>query len=122
VYGLSNHLLDTPWPKVTSGKAGLSTLMREGQPELVAGLFALLSDSQRPADDLLPRTGISREWERLLSSAFIASSEYGTRSSTVGLIGRDGQVAFAERSFGPGGAPADEVRYEFGISRDRGRR
>ena len=59
------------------------------------------------------RTGIGLDWERLLSSAFIASSEYGTRSSTVVLVGRDAAVTFVERGFGPQGTPAGEVRYAF---------
>ena len=116
MYGLSNHLLDTPWPKVTSGKAALGALDREQAPELTADLFELLSDRHRPADELLPRTGVGPEWERLLSSAFIATPDYGTRSSTVVLIGRNGRVEFAERSFGPNGVAAGEVRYEFALS------
>jgi uncharacterized protein with NRDE domain len=117
IYGLSNHLLDTDWPKVRSSKSALRTLMSEREAELVPGLFALLGDRRQAADDSLPSTGISLEWERLLSSAFIASEEYGTRSSTVVLFGRDGDVLFVERSFGPGGAPEGEVRYEFQIGR-----
>lgn len=112
VYGLSNHLLDSPWPKVAMGKSGLSALLAGGG-DVVPGLFALLSDRRQAADELLPRTGVSAEWERLLSSAFIVSEEYGTRSSTVILVGRDGGVVFVERSFGPGGEPGDEVRHEF---------
>lgn len=117
VYGLSNHLLDTAWPKVTSSKSALSLLLQEDAPELISDLFVLLSDRGRPADHLLPNTGISRKWERLLSSAFIVAGEYGTRSSTVVLIRRDGHVTLAERSFAPGGAPAGEVRYEFPLRR-----
>ena len=121
VYGLSNHLLDTPWPKVTSGKAALSALAREAAPaELMADLLELLADREQSADSLLPETGIGPEWERLLSSAFVASAEYGTRSSTVVLVGRDGRVAFAERSFGVNGAPAGETRHEFGLGHDHG--
>jgi uncharacterized protein with NRDE domain len=113
VYGLSNHLLDTPWPKVTAGKVALGELVREAAaPRLMAELFALLSDRTRPTDDLLPETGIGREWERLLSSAFIASPDYGTRSSTVILVSRDGRTAFVERRFGADGAPAGEARFE----------
>lgn len=113
VYGLSNHLLDTAWPKVTSSKSGLTALLASGARELVPGLFALLSDRRQAADSMLPRTGVSPEWERLLSAAFIASSDYGTRSSTVVLVGRDGRVVFVERTFGPEGAPGEEVREEF---------
>lgn len=112
VYGLSNHLLDTPWPKVAATKSAFGALLTGKASELTADLFALLSDRSRPADDLLPSTGIGREWERLLSSAFIASDGYGTRSSTVVLVGRDGSIVFVERSFGPGGAPGGEARFD----------
>ena len=114
VYGLSNHLLDSPWPKVTAGKSGLTELLAGGG-DLVPSLFRLLSDRRQAADALLPQTGVSPEWERLLSSAFIASDGYGTRCSTVVLVGRDGSVRFEERSFGSGSAPAEEIRYEFVI-------
>ena len=114
VYGLSNHLLDSPWPKVTAGKSGLTALLAGGR-ELLPSLLELLSDSRQAADDVLPLTGVSREWERLLSSAFIATEGYGTRSSTVVLVGRDGGALFAERSFGPGGMAEGDVRHEFVI-------
>ncbi|HEY3011967.1 MAG TPA: NRDE family protein [Gemmatimonadales bacterium] len=112
VYGLSNHLLDTPWPKVASTKSAFGALLKGGASELTADLFGLLSDRDRPADDLLPSTGIEREWEQVLSSAFIASNDYGTRSSTVVLVGRDGSIVFVEHNFGPGGAPGGEARFE----------
>lgn len=113
IYGLSNHLLDTPWPKVTAAKSALSAVLGGDGGDLVSGLFALLSDRTQVGDDSLPRTGIGLAWERLLSSAFIASAEYGTRSSTVVLVGRDGAATFAERSFGPNGASAGEARHAF---------
>ncbi len=113
IYGLSNHLLDSPWPKVTSGKSALGALVQRGGPGLTAELFALLSDRRQAADELLPETGIGHEWERLLSAAFISSEEYGTRSSTVVLVGRDGWVDFTERSFGPRGKSGEQVRFEF---------
>jgi len=117
IYGLSNHLLDTPWPKVNRGKDALGALLAEPGPQLAPSLFALLADRRQAADDHLPRTGVSPEWDRLLSSAFIASRDYGTRSSTVLLVGRDGTVTFVERTFGPAGAPGDEVRHEFELAR-----
>ena len=119
VYGLSNHLLDTPWPKVAATKSAFGALLTGRASELTADLFALLSDRSRPADHLLPSTGIGREWERLLSSAFIASDGYGTRSSTVVLVGRDGRIVFIERSFGPGGTPGTEARFAVASSRKR---
>jgi uncharacterized protein with NRDE domain len=117
VYGLSNHLLDSPWPKVTAGKIGLSELLAGGG-EMIPKLFELLSDRRQATDASLPRTGVSPEWERLLSSAFIATEAYGTRSSTVVLAGRDGGVTFVERSFGPGPALEGEIRYEYDIERE----
>jgi uncharacterized protein with NRDE domain len=52
-----------------------------------------------------------------LSSAFIASSHYGTRSSTVFLVGRDGGLVFVERTFGPGGVPAEQGHFTFQLER-----
>jgi uncharacterized protein with NRDE domain len=112
LYGLSNHLLDTPWPKVAATKNAFGALLNRKTSELAEGLFALLSDRNRPADALLPATGAGPEWERLLSSAFIASDDYGTRSSTVVLIDRDGKIVFVERNFGRGGVPGAEGRFE----------
>jgi uncharacterized protein with NRDE domain len=112
VYGLSNHLLDTPWPKVTSAKSAFGALLNGEATELTEALFTLLSDRSRAADALLPSTGVGPEWEHLLSSAFIASDGYGTRSSTVVLVGRNGNILFVERTFGPGGVPGREARFE----------
>jgi uncharacterized protein with NRDE domain len=117
VYGLSNHLLDTAWPKVTATKSAFGALLNGEASELIDSLFALLSDRNQTTDDQLPRTGIGRDWERLLSSAFIASSHYGTRSSTVFLVGRDGGLVFVERTFGPGGVPAEQGHFTFQLER-----
>jgi uncharacterized protein with NRDE domain len=121
IYGLSNHLLDTPWPKVTSGKNALSTLLGRGA-ELITNLLTLLSDRSLASDDSLPQTGVSLAWERLLSAAFISSRSYGTRSSTVLLVGRDRGVVLVERSFGPNGVHTGEVRHEFEVGQGETRR
>jgi uncharacterized protein with NRDE domain len=113
IYGLSNHLLDTPWPKVSATKGALKVLLTRESTELVPRLFDLVAYRRRAEDELLPRTGVSLEWERLLSAAFIVSDGYGTRSSTVVLVGRDGRIVFEERTFSEGGRPAGTVRSEF---------
>ncbi|MGA8258594.1 MAG: NRDE family protein [Arenicellales bacterium] len=96
VYGLSNHLLETPWPKVVAGKRSLAAQL-EG--ELVADrLFQPLAD-RRVHDRDLPDTGAGPELERMLSSAFISSPHYGTRSSTLIMVNREGQVYFEERTY-----------------------
>ena len=78
-------------------------------------LFALLGDTTRAPDDLLPATGVPLEWERLLSAPFIVAEGhgYGTRCSTVLAIGRDGGGRFIERTFDPAGRPIGEADYAF---------
>lgn len=80
-YGLSNHLLDTPWPKVVRGKERLDALMsRDAEDDT---FFELLSDRTPAKDGDLPDTGIGYKKEKLLSSIFIETPIYGTRSSTL---------------------------------------
>jgi uncharacterized protein with NRDE domain len=81
IYGLSNGLLDTPWPKVVRTKAQFASLLCQGAPE--EAYFDMLSDTTRASDCRLPKTGVSIEWERVLSAVCIQSPEYGTRASTV---------------------------------------
>lgn len=114
IYGLSNHLLDTPWPKVARGKSALNTALQALPDE--APLFALLRDDHIAPDGALPRTGVSLEWERLLSSAFIRSPEYGTRSSTVLLRDLNGGVRFTEQGFGQNAAQGERREFTFAVS------
>ncbi len=99
VHGLSNHLLDTPWPKVANGKDQLKSII-ETAPEDNEALFNLLTDTNRPEDSQLPSTGIGLEWERLLSPLFIQSPTYGTRSSTLLRTTQTGEIQIVERTFG----------------------
>ena len=97
LFGLSNHLLDTPWPKVKKGKEYVRDII--SQPFTSADLFQLLYNEQIAADDLLPDTGIGLERERYLSAMFIKTPGYGTRCSTVILVDYDNQVSFSERVY-----------------------
>ncbi len=97
-YGLSNHLLDTPWPKVQRGKALLRPHMTETDCVDSLALFDLLGDSHCPPDDLLPETGVGLVWERLLASIFIDGTSYGTRSSAVITVTDDGAIEFTEKT------------------------
>lgn len=109
VHGLANHLLDTPWPKVIKGRAGLDSLT--GSPFSIDDHLALLDDTV-PADERgLPQAGVDSERERRLSSLRILSAEYGTRCSTVVRITSAGTIDFAERSYRADGDIAGEVRY-----------
>jgi uncharacterized protein with NRDE domain len=99
IHGLSNHLLDTDWPKVTQGKKRLKNLLSRGDGWDPEGIFTLLDDRTAAPDQQLPDTGVGLEWERTLSPVFIASPNYGTRSSTVVLIRSSGAVTVVERTF-----------------------
>ncbi|SFG12458.1 Uncharacterized conserved protein, contains NRDE domain [Duganella sp. CF458] len=81
IYGLSNALLDSAWPKVLKTKAQFASLLCLGAP--ADAYFEMLSDTTRAPDMRLPETGVPLELERLLSAVKIESPNYGTRSSTV---------------------------------------
>ena len=119
IHGLSNAQLDTPWPKLSRTKGAITAWAMRGDDDL-APVFAALADRTRAADADLPATGVSLEWERLLSSPFIASAEYGTRCSTVLAIARNGTARFVERSFDIHGNATGDVEFEFEIRRERG--
>lgn len=101
LYGLSNHLLNTPWPKVEKGKEGLKKLIPKEKKINTEDIFFLLGNSAIPSDSHLPDTGVGLDWERILSPLFITSNIYGTRSSSIILIDRSNGVTFIERSFTP---------------------
>ncbi|MBW1800252.1 MAG: NRDE family protein [Deltaproteobacteria bacterium] len=113
IYGLSNHLLDTPWPKVAGGKEALRRLLAEQGGPSPEALFAILSDRYRADDADLPDTGVGLELERLLSPRFITSPDYGTRSSTILSIDAGERVRFTERTFNRNPDKATTVSFEF---------
>ena len=118
VHGLSNHLLNTPWPKVTTGTAALSSTTEFDDPDAISSVMFPLLLSDQPAPDLqLPDTGITRQREKELSPPFIRGEHYGTRTSTVVLVNATGDVFFHEKRFGPGGVPASEDARAFRIQR-----
>jgi len=104
LHGLSNSYLDIPWPKVEKGKQGMTQQVQQDKPIEIKSFFMLLSDKSYPNDSLLPKTGVSLEWERMLSPIFIADPFYGTRSQSVLLISKKGQVEFYERTIDPDNA------------------
>ncbi len=117
VHGLSNNLLDTPWPKVQRGKEKFSDAISNSVIEPDA-LFELLYDEQRADDQSLPDTGIGLERELALSSMFIKTNGYGTRCSTVILVSHDNQVVFSERVYELDTFAHKTNRFQFSISHD----
>ncbi|KMQ73697.1 NRDE family protein [Marinobacter subterrani] len=103
-YGLSNHLLQTPWPKLVRLRQAAGEVIVAATPHTGAlhdELIALLQDTTPAPDRLLPDTGVGIETERFLSSPFIVDSEYGTRATTVVSVSGSGDIHVTEQSWGP---------------------
>jgi len=111
IHGLSNADLDTAWPKVRSGKRELEDALT---PDALSTdrLLAILQDDARAREEDLPDTGVGLDLERVLSSRFIRSPKYGTRSSTVVLIERGGRIVFTEQTHVPNDTRPSIVEFE----------
>jgi uncharacterized protein with NRDE domain len=116
VHGLSNNLLNAPWPKVTAGISAINNLLPTVLAPDPEPFFKLLADREPAPDNLLPDTGIGIERERLLSPLFICNPVYGTRSSTVILLDRKRKLFFSERTFGPAGENLGTASFQLEIS------
>lgn len=95
IYGLSNALLDAPWPKVVRTKAQFASLLCQCATE--DAYFEMLTDTAVASDCRLPKTGVSLEWERALSAVCIKSPTYGTRVSTVVRLHDSTAAVLSER-------------------------
>lgn len=115
LYALSNHLLDSPWPKALAGKSRLARALRalpDDNP-----LAELLRDDRPAPDAELPRTGVSLAWERMLSSAFIRAPDYGTRCSTLIRRDRHGWTHVVESTWNSVGTESGRVVEQFQVAR-----
>lgn len=99
IHGLSNATLNAPWPKVTRGMQALSDYCDHAPSIHTDDLFAFLRDDTQADDSVLPDTGIGVDWEKRLSSIFIQSPEYGTRSSTLLLVDSSNTLYWHEKQF-----------------------
>ncbi len=102
IHGLSNHFLNTPWPKVTKGKEKLAAYMHQTDQVDFEEIFAILANADYAPDTHLPTTGVGLDLERMLSPMFIKTPDYGTRSATIVLISHDDVLTFVERIFEKG--------------------
>jgi uncharacterized protein with NRDE domain len=111
VYGLSNAMLDTPWPKVNHRVAAFAqTLaMDSGQLKNSDHYLRVLADTHEASPQELPNTGVNKDWEKALSAAFIKTPAYGTRSSTILRVRKDGQFEMVERRFDANGTVGHDV-------------
>lgn len=99
IHGLSNAFLNTRWPKVEAARTAMQRIIGTAGTDLAEGLFAMLTNDAVAPDHALPDTGLPTTMERMLSSIFITGPDYGTRCSTVLLVGQNGEVYFEERSW-----------------------
>jgi len=110
IHGLSNHFLDTPWPKLQRVRRRFDVVIEEQQTIDPTRLFSILADRhQVMAGAELPQTGVAPEWERVLSAPFVLNPNYGTRCSTVVLLEHSGAVYIGERRFDPAGEMSGET-------------
>lgn len=114
-HGLSNHMLNTPWPKVTTSKQKFEQYIMHHDVIGANDLFEIFADRELAKDDLLPHTGIGNDLERQLSPLFIKTSDYGTRSSTVLFVDHDNYLTFVERTYQNGDFIRD-TRHSFRIT------
>jgi uncharacterized protein with NRDE domain len=101
INGLSNHLLDTDWPKIRKGKKRFRSMVEQNGEISISSLFEMMQDRVCPPDDQLPDTGVDIYWERLLSPLFVSGKRYGTRSTSIIMVTRSGEVRFVESTFNP---------------------
>ncbi len=111
IHGVSNALLDTPWPKIKRGKEKLQGLIANPGALAPGEIFSLLADKEVPPDDQLPDTGYGMVLERILGPLFIDTLGYGTRSSTIILVDYHNRVTFIERNHVPSG----EKHFQFTV-------
>jgi uncharacterized protein with NRDE domain len=109
-YGVSNHLLQTPWPKLLRLRQRVTNTVvaaGENSKPLHQALIHHLVDSEPAPDHLLPRTGVSLDTERTLSPAFIIGEHYGTRVTTVVTVAASGEIRVTEQTWQAGGTPGE---------------
>ena len=116
LYGLSNHQLDTPWPKVEQAKGMFQDILQQDTISHEQLFNALASEKQADINDL-PETDsfLPRESARKISSQFIRSEDYGTRANTTLKISTAGQVEFQEKNFAAGGKSDIHRKFAFSI-------
>src|SRR5690554_6752901 len=116
VYGLSNHLLQTPWPKLLRLRTAVGHCVERAGADvdrLHQQLILLLKDSNPAPDHELPDTGVGIDTERFLSSPFIHGEHYGTRATTVVTVSRDGEIRVTEQSWAPFSSPLEQRQFSW---------
>jgi len=111
VHSLCNGALDDIWPKMALGQAKLSDAITD-HPLDIEQLFKLMKNTQQAQSEHLPKTGLPLNWEQLLSSIFIISPEYGTRTTNIITLDNEGKISVYDRRYNNQGDVVKEQSFE----------
>jgi len=112
IYGLSNHRLDEPWPKLVRTRRRFAAALEQADPR-PADLFGLLADDAPAPQEQPPDEGLPPDLERALTAPFVRHARYGTRCSTVVLVEHGGRTTMLERRFDAAGLQTGATRLGF---------
>lgn len=117
LYGISNAFLNTPWPKTNDALQHFTHAINGETPDEEA-IFELLANTSTYPDRMLPKTGLSPEMEKAVSSIFILTDDYGTRSSALVMMNQKGEIKFTEKTYRPGSVEiTDSEEYQLSLSK-----
>lgn len=98
IHGLSNGLINDPWPKVELAKTQLANVLAEGVSD--EKLLGILKSKGTHPLEILPKTGAPEQLEIGLSAQLIRiTPNYGTVSSSAVLKNTQGLTTITERTF-----------------------
>ena len=103
VHSICNGALDDIWPKMARGEKLLSDTIHLQENLSIDALFDLMTNDKQALPNFLPETGLTEEWEQLLSAIFIVSPTYGTRTTSIITQDIEGSVEVYDRSYAPSG-------------------
>lgn len=112
IYGLSNAVLDTPWPKLAKAKTAFTRVTKNENPS-IEEMYQILQDKTLAADEDLPQTGIPYEWEKAISAIYIEKENYGTCCSTILTVTHEGEGEIHELSYPVGNRKSEEKIIDF---------
>lgn len=111
-HALCNGALDDIWPKMALGQHQLTEAITSTSFD-VSRLFSIMNNNEQANIQHLPNTGLPLDWEKLLSSIFIVSPEYGTRTTNIILQDNDGNITVYDRSYNEKGQCVAEQNFSF---------
>jgi len=117
IYTLSNHLLNTPWPKTVSLRETFTKALVQNETVDLRDYIELLQSTETYDQERLPNTGIPSELEQKLSPIFIVGNEYGTRSSTVMKFNkREHSIQILEVQYDSAGIAGQNTRLNLAVN------